>query len=332
MFKKWMAGMAMVGSLLCGAQALAAYPERNIQAVIPWGAGGATDSIARGLTPLVEKALGTRLVLTNRPGGTGVIGTSYVMQQRPDGYTMLYGAENPQLYRLLGIADFDYDALHPINIIGQNRAVIAVPPGSPFNSMKELVDYAKANPGKLRMGVVGAGGLPSTVFAMIDAVEDLDVRQVTFGGDGPGITALLGGHIDFMPLSLAPTRPQILSGRLKALAVVDKAQVPELPGVAPITDALPGMAPFLPWGSFWGVWVRKDVPDAVKQALEDAYKEAVASAEFQDFLVSYGAGSLNLSGQEAEQFLKRWQSVTAWSIHQAGGAKVSPADLGISQP
>jgi tripartite-type tricarboxylate transporter receptor subunit TctC len=175
MFKKWVAGMAMVGSMMCAAQALAAYPERNIQAVIPWGAGGATDSIARGLTPLVEKALDTRLVLTNRPGGTGLIGTNYVMQQRADGYTMLYGAENPQLYQLLGIADFDYDALHPINIIGQNRAVIAVPPDSPFKTMRELVDHAKAHPGELRMGVVGAGGLPSTVFAMIDAVEDLDV-------------------------------------------------------------------------------------------------------------------------------------------------------------
>ncbi|MAG64652.1 MAG: tricarboxylate transport protein TctC [Pseudomonas sp.] len=332
MFKKWVAGMAMVGSMMCAAQALAAYPERNIQAVIPWGAGGATDSIARGLTPLVEKALDTRLVLTNRPGGTGLIGTNYVMQQRADGYTMLYGAENPQLYQLLGIADFDYDALHPINIIGQNRAVIAVPPDSPFKTMRELVDHAKAHPGELRMGVVGAGGLPSTVFAMIDAVEDLDVREVTFGGDGPGITALLGGHIDFMPLSLAPTRPQIQSGRLRALAVFDKEEVAELPGVAPITDALPDMAPYLPWGSFWGVFVRKDVPEEVKQSLEVAYKQAVASPEFQQFLVNYGAGSLNLSGQEAEAFLKRWQSVTAWSIYRAGGAKTAPTELGIPQP
>jgi tripartite-type tricarboxylate transporter receptor subunit TctC len=78
--------------------------------------------------------------------------------------------------------------------------------------------------------------------------------------------------------------------------------------------------------------VRKDVPEEVKQSLEVAYKQAVASPEFQQFLVNYGAGSLNLSGQEAEAFLKRWQSVTAWSIYRAGGAKTAPTELGIPQP
>ena len=163
--------------------------------MIPWGAGGATDNVMRSLTPYVEKELGGKFILNNRPGGTAVIGSTYVMQQRPDGYTILLGAENPQLYPVLKLATFDYSDFYPINIIGQNVVVIAAPADAPFSTMAELLAAAKANPDTLRMGTTGAGGLPSTVHAMINAVDELKVREVTFGGDGPGITALMGKQL-----------------------------------------------------------------------------------------------------------------------------------------
>jgi len=333
MFNKLIAGLTLTASTLCLAlPAHAEYPERPIQAVIPWGAGGATDNVMRSLSPFVEKELGGKLILSNRPGGTAVIGTSYVLNQRPNGYTLLLGAENPQLYQVLGLADFDYSALYPINLIGQNVAVIATYADSPWNSMEELLAEAKAKPGTLRMGGAGAGGLPSTVHAMISAVDQLDVREVTFGGDGPGITALMGKHIDFMPLSLAAAKELIRSGKLKALAVVSKEEVPSLPGVEPITKALPAIGEYLPWGPFWGVWVRKDTPDDIKQKLTEAYAKAVASPEFQGFLQNFGAIPLNLTGEEAQKFLNRWQSVTTWSMYKANATKVSPQTVGIAKP
>ena len=310
----------------------AGYPERPIQAVIPWGAGGATDNVMRSLSPYVEKELGGKLILSNRPGGTAVIGTTYVLGQQPNGYTLLLGAENPQLYPVLGLAQFDYGALHPINLIGQNVAVIATHADSPYNSMADLLAAARANPGTLRMGGAGAGALPSTVHAMINAVGELKVREVTFGGDGPGITALMGKHIDFMPLSLAAAKELIRTGKLKALAVVNAEEIPELPGVEPISKALPAIAEYLPWGPFWGVWVHKDTPEDIKQKLTAAYARAVASPEFQTFLKNYGAKSLNLSGDEARQYLQRWQSVTAWSMYKAKAVATSPDTLGIARP
>ncbi|MFC3607226.1 tripartite tricarboxylate transporter substrate binding protein [Stutzerimonas tarimensis] len=331
MTNKWLAGTLVAGALY-GAQTLAAYPERNIQAVVPWGAGGATDGVARAITPHVEKILGSRLVLSNRPGGTGLIGTDYVLRQRADGYTMLYGAENPQLYPLLGLAEFDYRVLHPVSILGQSVVVIAVHPDSPFDSMQALLDHAGANPGQLRMGTVGVGGAPATVHSMVNSVRELKVREVTFGGDGPGITALMGNHIDFMPLSLGPTKSQIQAGRLRALAVLSDERHPELPEVPAITESIPEMRPFMPWGTFWGVFVRKDTPEAIKRTLEDAYRQAAASPEFQQALAGFGARPLNLSGEEASAYLNRWQSVTAWSIYRAGAAQRSPEELGIAEP
>lgn len=333
MLKKLFVGLTLAASAAgFSLAAHAGYPERPIQAVIPWGAGGATDNVMRSLSPYVEKELGGKLILSNRPGGTAVIGTTYVLGQQPNGYTLLLGAENPQLYPVLGLAQFDYGALHPINLIGQNVAVIATHADSPYNSMADLLAAARANPGTLRMGGAGAGALPSTVHAMINAVGELKVREVTFGGDGPGITALMGKHIDFMPLSLAAAKELIRTGKLKALAVVSAEEISELPGVEPISKALPAIAEYLPWGPLWGVWVHKDTPEDIKQKLTAAYARAVASPEFQTFLKNYGAKSLNLSGDEASQYLQRWQSVTAWSMYKAKAVATSPDTLGIARP
>ena len=133
-------------AMLMAGSVLADYPTRNIQGTIQWGAGGSTDVIARGLTPHVEEILGKTIILTNRPGGTGVIGTNHVLNQRPDGYSILYGAENPQLFPLLGLANFDYSALHPVNITSVDIVVFVVPANSPFETMEELMAHIQANP------------------------------------------------------------------------------------------------------------------------------------------------------------------------------------------
>lgn len=312
--------------------AQADYPERKIRAVIPWGKGGATDNLMRALTPLVEQALGQPIELMNWRGKSAVTGSRHVLSQRADGYTLLLGAENPQLYPLLGLAEFDYGDFQPINIIAQNSALIVVRADSPWQSMSELLAAAKATPGSLRMGSTGPGGLPGTVQAMINAVEAFELSSVPFGGDGPGIAALREGRIDFMPITLAAAREQLRNGQLRALAVVAREAHPELPGVAPITVALPGIADYLPWGPFYGAFVHKDTPDEIKRTLTEAYAKAVASQEFQDFLRNAGTQSLNIHGAEAHAFLKRWQSVTAWSLYKAQAISVAPDSLGIAQP
>src|SRR3546814_15486367 len=127
----------------------------------------------------------------------------------------------------MGLAELVYEAVETINIIGQNVAAIAAPADSKFNSMADLLAEAKANPGTLRLGVTGAGGLPGSVHAMIEAVDDLKVREVPFAGDGPGITAMLGDHTDFIPLSLIAPRELIPPGQPHAPPVVPPHTPPQ---------------------------------------------------------------------------------------------------------
>ncbi len=332
MKKTFAAAMALASAVGIATPSWGAFPEKNIQGVIQWGAGGSTDSISRSVTKYVEDQLGKEIVLVNKPGGTGVIAATYVKSRRADGYTVLYGAENPQLYGVLGLSKLSYKDFYPVNILANVNTVIATRADAPWNTFSELVADAQDKPNTLKMGTTGPGGLPFVVGSMIKTVTGFDVRNVPFKGDGPGLTALLGGHIDFMPMASSVAMQNMKAGKLKVLAVVAKTELPGLAGVPPITQEFPGFDKFLPWGPFFGAFVHRDVPADVKAKLVDAYAKAANTPEFQDFLTNFGATSMNISGAEAEKFLDHWQSVTTWLLHDAGAVKVSPATLNIPKP
>lgn len=312
--------------------AQAEFPERPIEGIIQWAAGGTTDNVARSLSPHVEKALGQSIVLNNKPGGTGLIGLTTVVKRKADGYTLLYGAENPQLYGVMDLSPLSYADMDVINVIGQGLVVMVVPADSPYKTMSDLLKAVQDQPDTIKMGTNGAGSLPDTVHALISSMTDFPVRSVTFQGDGPGITALLGGHIDVMPLTLTGVNSQLTAGRLRALAVFDTQGLAHLPDTAPITEALPEMAQYLPWGPFWVIAAPKGLDAAVQKRLADAYEAGVNHEDFQAFLSQNGARVLNLRDQAAVDYVTRWQSVTAWAMQAAGGAKVSPESLGIAKP
>ncbi|HET6467309.1 MAG TPA: tripartite tricarboxylate transporter substrate binding protein [Geminicoccaceae bacterium] len=327
---------ALVAAAMCATAAAAGaqnYPARQIQGVIQWGAGGSTDGVARAVTPLVEPQLGQRVVLTNRPGGTGVIATQYVHSRPADGYTLLYGAENPQLYGVLGLSELSYADFFPVNLLARGVVVIVANNDTPWTTLQELVDDAKQRPGAIRMGSTGTGGVPYVVGAMMqNVIEGFEVTAVPFEGDGPGLTALQGGHVEFMPAVFGAARELITSGRVKALAVVNSEPLPGLDGVAPITESFPDFQRYLPWGPFFGVFVKPDTPDEAKAKLVESFAAGANSAEFQSFLDNVGLIRMSISGEEAEQFLARWQSVTAWLLQDTGAAKASPEELGIPRP
>ena len=327
--------MLFLAFTLAGALSAASaadYPEKDLQGVIMWGAGGATDNVARAITPNVEPFLKKQIILINKPGGTGAISTQYVYSQPSDGYTLLIGAENPQVHRILKLSDMDYKDFYPINILGRGVGVIVANNDTPWNSFKDLVEDAKKRPGEIKMGSTGPGGLPYTVGAMIKTVTDFDVTAVPFKGEGPGVTALLGGHVDFMPVGITAAREHIRAGRVKALAIVSDTAIPGSEEIPLITEDYPDFARYLPWGPFYGVWCKRDVPDDIKMKLVAAFKEGASQPKFQKFLQDFDTVPMNISGEEADEFLKKWQSVTNWMYEYAGAAEVSPAEFGIPKP
>lgn len=308
------------------------FPERELLGVVMWGAGGATDTVARAVNPAAEEALGQSIVVLNKSGGAGAISTAYVNAAPADGYTVLYGAENPQLHPVMDVSSLDYSSFYPVNILGRGVAVVAVRADSKYQSMAELMDDISADPGAVKMGSTGPGGLPSTVGALIRNSAPFDVTAIPFPGEGPGLTAMLGGEVDFMPVGISAAAEQIKAGNLRALAVVNPEPVDSMPDVPAITDSIPEMADFLPWGPFYGVFVRRDTPDEVVTKLVEAFDTAAGSAEFQTLMANRGNVMMNISGDEADDFLKRWQQVTAWALQDTGAAKVDPGSLGISRP
>jgi tripartite-type tricarboxylate transporter receptor subunit TctC len=325
--RPFLAAVAMAtAAVLAHAQA---FPERELSGVIQWGAGGATDVVSRALAPAAEEALGKKLVLQNKPGGVGAIATNFVFQQASDGYTLLFGAENPQLHPVLGISELDYGKFYPVNIIARGNVLVVTTPNKPWKTFKDLLAEVQANPGKVKQGSTGAGGLPFTVSSMISTVAKFPVTSVPFDGDGPGVTALLGGHVDFMFVGAGAAAEHIKAGRLKAIGTIDSKPYGDVP---PITNDLPALGKYLPWGPFYGVFVKKDVPEAAKAKLVAAFKKAADDPKFKELMAGRGNVMMNVSGAEAEAFLKKWQSVTSWTYQEVGVAKKNPADLGIPKP
>jgi tripartite-type tricarboxylate transporter receptor subunit TctC len=324
--------LAVTALTIVAAPAFAEYPEREVLGVVMWGAGGATDTVARAVNPAAEAALGKPIVVLNKSGGAGAISTAFVSAAPADGYTFLYGAENPQLHAVMGVSDIDYSDMYPINILGRGVAVIAVPAASQYQTLSDLLADIKANPGQVKMGSTGPGGLPSTIAALISNTAEFDVTAIPFDGEGPGLTAMLGGEVDFMPAGISAAAEQVKAGTMRALAVVNAEPVETMPDVPAITNTLPEMEKFLPWGPFYGVFVRAEVPDDVKAKLTEVFATAATDQTFLDLMANRGNVVMNIGGQEAIDFLSKWQQVTVWALQDTGAAKVNPEDLGIPRP
>lgn len=316
-----------------GAATAQTFPAKEIQGVIQWGAGGSTDTVIRSVTPHAEKVLGGTVVLQNMTGGVGAIGLNHVAGQPADGYTLLMGAENPLLYKVMGLGDKDYSDFIPISLLARGTALLVAGKDAPYNTYAELMAHIKANPGAVRFGATGPGGLPSVITAMINSVEGkLDVIAVPFDGDGPALTALQGGAIDVMPAVLGAAIEGVRAGTMKPLALFDTVAHPNLPDVPTITSFNPAYNALLPWGPFFGVFAPKGTPDDVVAKLTAAYAEGMQAPDFVELMKGRGFTMMGLSGAEATEFLTTWQSNTAWLLQDAGLTKASPDTFGIAKP
>ncbi|WP_068111740.1 tripartite tricarboxylate transporter substrate binding protein [Tropicimonas marinistellae] len=327
----------LVGALgalaLTATAAIAEYPEKEIQGIIQWGAGGSTDTVMRSVTPHAEEALGGTVVMQNMTGAVGAIALNHVAGSAADGYTLLMGAENPMLYKIMGLGDKDYGEFIPISILARGTPILVANPDAPFNDYAEMIAHIKENPGEVKFGSTGPGGLPSVINAMIGAVEgELDVTSVPYDGDGPALTGLQGGAIDVMPAVLGAAIEGIRAGNMKPLAVMDVAANEQLPDAPYVTQFNEAYSTYLPWGPFFGVFVPKGTPDDVVAKLADAYAAGAQHPDFVQLMNDRGFTLMGISGEEADAFLTKWQQGTAWLLQDAGLTKASPEEFGIARP
>ncbi|MTH76807.1 Bug family tripartite tricarboxylate transporter substrate binding protein [Paracoccus aestuariivivens] len=330
MLKSLLGAAAVMG--LAALPALADFPEKDIQGIIQWGAGGSTDTVARSVTPHAEEVLGGKVILQNVTGGVGAIGLNQVERADADGYTVLFGAENPLLYKVMQLGQKDYSDFVPVNVLARGVPILVARPDAPFDTYPEMIEYIKANPKTVKFGSTGPGGLPSVVSSMIQSKAPIEVTFVPYDGDGPALTALQGGAIDVMPAVLGAAIESIKGGKMKAIAIFDTEAAPQLPETKTVVETNPEFGDILPWGPFFGVFVKKGTPDDAVAKLTEAYKAGAAHPDFVKLMEGRGYKMLSLTGEEAQTYLNDWQSKTSWLIWEGGIAKKSPEEFGIPKP
>lgn len=329
--KTTLLALAMMASA-AATSAVAEFPEKEIQGIIQWGAGGSTDTVMRSVTPHAEAALGGQIVMQNMTGAVGAIALNHVAGSGADGYTLLMGAENPQMYKVLGLGETDYNDMVPVRVLARGVPVFVAGADAPYDNMADFVAYAQANPGDVRVGSTGPGGLTSIVLAMLTSQVALDFTRVPYDGDGPALTALQGGAIDVMPVALGAAFEGVRAGRMKVIGLVDVVENDLVPGVSPITEEMPGFANYLPWGPFFGVFAPAGTPEDVVAKLSAAFETGAQHPDFIALMEGRGFSIANIGGGEAEEFLTNYRSVSSWLVHDAGFSKKSPEDFGIARP
>ena len=272
---------ALAAGLPLAAASAADYPARPVTVLVPFPAGGSTDSMARAAAREFEDILGVNVPVTNVGGGAGTVGTAQLARARPDGYTIGVIPAAPLINQPhmrktpYTIDDFTY-----ICQLFYSPQALVVKPGSPFKNLKDLVDYARAHPDELSYGSPGPGSLPHLAMEKFLQDTGIKIKHVPFQGDGPGITALLGGHIDLYMAIVS----NVAKNDLHAIGVFSDKRVDALPDVP--TSIEQG---FKTTASWWGgVFAPKGVPDGVKAKLEDACHRTAESDRFRKTLHNLG--------------------------------------------
>lgn len=335
--KKWIVGLLLIVSTVVAGLELyasvtaysAPYPQGDVNGYIAWGAGGATDTTSRALTVHAGQFLGANIILQNQTGATGAIATEHVYNQKSDGYSLLFNAENPPLYKLMGISQIDYSDFYPVLLVGRQTAMVVVRPDAPYQSITGLLEDAAARPGEIKMGTTGVGGLPFNVIAMLQTTSQVEFKQVPFDGDSEVLTALVGGHVDVSIVNYSTAVDLVESGQVRMLTAMANEPMVSAPDVEAIGQVLPEYQKYFPWGAFVGVFVKDDCSDRVKELLTEAFQKAYEKEEFQTYLAENYITPMGLSGPEAREFIDQWQRVTAWLLEDAGVTELSPAELGI---
>jgi tripartite-type tricarboxylate transporter receptor subunit TctC len=310
--------MPLVTTLPALAQAPAWRPDRPIRFVVGFAAGGSTDTSGRLVANAISGTLGQPVVVENRVGGAGNIGSEHVARSAPDGHTFVVAsvgthATNQYLYRALPFHvanDFT-----PVSLVLVSAAVIVVKPSLAVNSVAELVAYAKANPGKLNIGTSGVGGTQHFAAALFEQRAGVQFTHIPYRGGAPAMADLVAGRLDLVFSPLAETMSFIQSGQVRALGVTRTERMPALPNVPPIADAVPGYE----FNSWIGIFGPARLPANIVKTMSDAIAAGVRSPEVNQRMVSLGYLPVGGSA-EAMADLQRRDMATMEALVRLTGA------------
>lgn len=310
----------LLATLLGLAASLAhAFPDKPLRVIVPWPAGGPSDTLARVVNAEVSRIIGQPVIIDNRVGASGTVGTEFVARAAPDGYTLFWAIANHTTNHLLFKVAYDpIKDFTPIGQIATSSHLVLVNPQLPARSFKEWVAFVKSQPGKHNYASAGNGTLQHLGMELLKREAGLDMVHVPYKGSAPAITDVLGGQVLMMFESTTASLGHVRTGKLRPLAVASLKRIAPLPDVPTIAES--GYPGFEVVG-FTGVVAPARTPAAVAAALNAAYNKALAATEVRERMASMGVDPAPSTPEAFGSFLEA-QIPKYTQILKASGAKV----------
>ena len=281
-----------------------AYPSRPISMVVPFPPGGVADLHARPLAAAMEKVLKSPVGVVNKTGAAGAVGMQYVATSKPDGYTLLMALSSisiiPEADKLFGRPPaFTVDQFEPIALLSADPTILVVRAESPWKTARDFIEDARTRPGQISYSSSGVYGTLHMAMELLQHAAGIKMRHVPYGGAGPAITAILGGHVDALASGPAAVVPHIKSGKLRALATWGETRLAAMPELPTFKELGYPDAEFYIWA---GLFAPKGVPEPVLAKLREATRTAAGEAEFKSAMDKMETPIVFKQGSEFKRF------------------------------
>jgi tripartite-type tricarboxylate transporter receptor subunit TctC len=289
---------AVVLAVVLASTSFAAYPDRAVKLLVPWAAGGDTDSIFRPLAPLLQKHLGGTVVIANVTGASGTVGAREAKNSPPDGYTIYAVHDYIHSTYYTGVADVAYTDFEPVCSVSATPSVLTASPKTKWSSWQELLADAKARPGQITVGAT-LGSTSHFFPALIEKAAGIKFKYVSYEGLAPRMNAILGGHIDLTDSNLTQ-KGKVDAGQLKFIATATEKRLPEAANVPTLKE----LGVNVVYAVTRGLVVPKGTPADVIAKIEGACQKATAEAAFADAMAKQGTAVKFLDRKGYAEFLK----------------------------
>lgn len=274
------------------------YPTKNVNMIVPFSAGGGTDTVGRTIAQSMEKELGKPVVITNRTGGAGAVGMTTGAKSKADGYTLTVVTREIVSLPLMNLAQVTADDFDLIGLVNLEPAIILVDKDSKYQTANDLIEDARKNPGTVRMASTAQ---PNFYVLGIEVNQDVKFNQVPFNGAAEAIPAVLGGHTDFTIVTPGEAISQIQSGQLRAIGLLDEERFATLPEVPTLKEQGYDVVS----GTWRGIGVPKGTPEEIKTKLSEAMEAAINDPAFIEIMNNSNTSIRYMNAQEFTDFVKR---------------------------
>ena len=312
------------------------FPTKSLSVIVPYAAGGSADLATRKLCALMEKELGQSITVLNQAGSSGAIGLQACLDAEPDGYTMVMSADSLGTLRVMGLSDeIDYTDYAPIAAVINDPKVFVVKGDSPYETLEDLFNAMKENPGKIKMSYTGPGGSGHVQSLILNALG-YEMALTAYSGGSEGLLAVLSDSVDFTNAQYSTVIDYLKSGELKCLGVCGTERISAIPDVPTIVEIYPESEQYMkfPFAPFV-LQVSKDVDPAVVEVLRDAAKKAMATDDWNSYVEETCQDKLYekyTTEDDIYEFLAGFESLVSWMLYDAGATQNSPEDFNIPKP